>query len=293
HRRRGHRRGGGAGAGARLRRMVQDGCGRHSARRQALPALRRLGVRQRSGHDGRLGRLGLVPRGGAGGAARAAAVRARAPGGQAPYRAVLTHGFVMDEQGRKMSKSLGNVVEPQKVVDQLGADILRLWAASVDYRGDVRISDNILRQLAEVYRRIRNTARFLLGTTFDFDPARDAVPLERMRPIDRWAVLRVRELSRRAQKAYADFDYHVVFHQVQDFCAVDMGGFYLDALKDRLYCHGAASPERRSAQTALWEILITLTKLIAPVLAFTADEIWQHLPEHAREQPSVHLTTWD
>lgn len=213
--------------------------------------------------------------------------------GEAPYRAVLTHGFVMDEQGRKMSKSLGNVVEPQKVVDELGADILRLWAASVDYRGDVRISDNILRQLAEVYRRIRNTARFLLGTTFDFDPARDAVPLERMRPIDRWAVLRVRELSRRAQKAYADFDYHVVFHQVQDFCAVDMGGFYLDALKDRLYCHGAASPERRSAQTALWEILITLTKLIAPVLAFTADEIWQHLPEHAREQPSVHLTTWD
>src|SRR5690606_35326765 len=212
--------------------------------------------------------------------------------GRAPYRAVLTHGFVMDEQGRKMSKSLGNVVEAQKVVDEKGADILRLWAASVDYRGDVRISENILAQLAEVYRRIRNTARFLLGNTFDFDPAADSVPFVRMRAIDRWADLRVRELTRRAQRAYAEFDYHVVFHQEQYFCAVDMGGFYLDALKDRLYCDGAASEARRSAQTAMWEILVTLTKLIAPVLVFTADEIWQHLPGHAREQPSVHLTTW-
>lgn len=213
--------------------------------------------------------------------------------GQAPYKSVLTHGFVVDEQGRKMSKSLGNVVEPQKVVNQQGADILRLWSASVDYRGDVRISDNILAQLSEVYRRIRNTARFLLGNTSDFDPAAGAVPFEQMRAIDRWAVLRVRELARRARQAYAEFDYHVVFQQVQDFCAVDMGGFYLDALKDRLYCDGAASLERRSAQTAMFEILVTLTKLIAPVLVFTADEIWQHLPEHVREHPSVHLTTWD
>jgi len=213
--------------------------------------------------------------------------------GRAPYRAVLTHGFVVDEQGRKMSKSLGNVVEPQKVVNQLGADILRLWAASVDYRGDVRISDNILSQLAEVYRRIRNTARFLLGNTYDFDPARDAVPFEQMRAIDRWAVLRSRELARRARRAYMEYDYHVVFQQVQEFCAVDMGGFYLDALKDRLYCDGAASRQRRSAQTALMEILVTLTKIIAPVLVFTADEIWQYLPESVREQPSVHLTMWD
>lgn len=212
--------------------------------------------------------------------------------GEAPYRAVLTHGFVMDEQGRKMSKSLGNVVEPQAVVNRQGADILRLWAASVDYRGDVRISDNILAQLSEVYRRIRNTARFLLGNTHDFDVNNDAVPLERMRAIDRWAVLRVRELARRTRKAYAEFDYHLVFHQVQDFCAVDMGGFYLDALKDRLYCDGAKSLERRSAQTAMWEVLVRLTQLIAPVLVFTADEIWQHLPESVREQPSVHLTTW-
>lgn len=213
--------------------------------------------------------------------------------GEAPYRSVLTHGFVVDEQGRKMSKSLGNVVEPQKVVSQLGADILRLWAASVDYRGDVRISDNILAQLTEVYRRIRNTARFLLGNTYDFDPAKDAVPFAEMRAIDQWAVLRVRELARRARKAYAEYDYHLVFHQVQEFCAADMGGFYLDAVKDRLYCDGAASKERRSAQTALMEILVTLTKLIAPVLVFTADEIWQYLPASVRRQPSVHLTTWD
>ena len=212
--------------------------------------------------------------------------------GVAPYRSVLTHGFVMDEEGRKMSKSLGNVVEPQAVVGKFGADILRLWAASVDYRGDVRISENILNQLAEVYRRIRNTARFLLGNTAGFDPAKDAVPLADMAEIDRWAVLRLRRLARRAIKAYREYEYHVVFHQVHHFCAVDMGGFYLDALKDRLYCEGPASRERRSVQTALYEILVTLTKLIAPVLAYTADEIWQHLPEHAREQESVHLTTW-
>ncbi|HEY8417066.1 MAG TPA: isoleucine--tRNA ligase [Limnochordales bacterium] len=212
--------------------------------------------------------------------------------GEAPYRSVLTHGFVVDEEGRKMSKSLGNVVEPQAVVNKFGADVLRLWAASVDYRGDVRISENILNQLSEVYRRIRNTARFLLGNTADFDPVRDRVPFAQMTELDQWAVLRLRRLARRAIKAYRDYEYHVVFHQVHHFCSVDMGGFYLDALKDRLYCEGPASPERRSAQTALYEILVTLTKLIAPVLVYTADEIWQHLPEHAREQESVHLTTW-
>ncbi|MBO8141665.1 MAG: isoleucine--tRNA ligase [Firmicutes bacterium] len=212
--------------------------------------------------------------------------------GRAPYRSVLTHGYVVDDEGRKMSKSLGNVVEPQAVVQRYGADILRLWTASVDYRSDVRISEGILAQLADGYRRIRNTARFLLGNTAGFDPVRDRVPVEEMEEIDRWALLRVRRLARRAIKAYRDYEYHVVYHQVHHFCAVDMGGFYLDALKDRLYCEGPRSQERRSAQTALWEILVTLTQLIAPVLAFTADEIWQHLPAHARAQESVHLTTW-
>lgn len=212
--------------------------------------------------------------------------------GSAPFRSVLTHGFVMDERGRKMSKSLGNVVEPQKVVDQRGADILRLWAASVDYRGDVRISDAIIGQLSEVYRRIRNTARFLLGNTADFDPTSDGVPEEQLTPIDRWALLRTRQLVRRALRAYREYEYHVVFHQVQDFCAVDMGGFYLDALKDRLYCAPADSEERRSAQTVMWYVLQNLAQLIAPVLVFTADEIWGHLPPAAQGQPSVHLTTW-
>lgn len=213
--------------------------------------------------------------------------------GRAPYRSVLTHGFVMDERGRKMSKSLGNVVEPQTVVDQRGADILRLWAASVDYRGDVRISDTIVGQLSEVYRRIRNTARFLLGNTADFDPATDRVAEDELTPIDKWASLRNRQLARRALRAYREYEYHVVFHQVQDFCAVDMGGFYLDALKDRLYCAAPDSLERRSAQTVMWDILVTLAQLIAPVLVFTADEIWSHLPEHARNEDSVHLTMWD
>lgn len=212
--------------------------------------------------------------------------------GEAPFRAALTHGFVMDERGRKMSKSLGNVIEPQTIVDQRGADILRLWAASVDYRGDVRISDSIIGQLSEVYRRIRNTARFLLGNTADFDPATDSVAEADLKPIDKWALLRMRQLARRALRAYREYEYHVVFHQVQDFCAVDMGGFYLDALKDRLYCAGQDSVERHSAQTVMWEILQTLAQLIAPVLVFTADEIWSHLPEQARSQESVHLTTW-
>src|SRR5690606_31719979 len=166
------------------------------------------------------------------------------------------------------------------------------WAASVDYRGDVRISENILNQLADVYRRIRNTARFLLGNIGDFDPVKDAVPFDAMTEIDRWAVLRLRRLPRRAIKAYREYEYHVVFHQLHHFCAVDTGGVSRDALKDRLSCGGPASPARRAPQPALHAISATLTELIAPVLAYTADEIWQHLPEHAREQESVHLTTW-
>src|SRR5690606_5548677 len=167
------------------------------------------------------------------------------------------------------------------------------WAASVDDRGDVRISDNLLKQLAEVYRRIRNTARFLLGNTADFDPEKDRVPLERMAELDRWAILRLRRLARRAIQAYRDYEYHVVFHQVHTFCAVDMGGFYLDALKDRLYCDGPDSHRRRSAQSALWDILGHLVRLIAPVLVFTAEDIWQHMPADARTSDSVHLERWD
>src|SRR5690606_19038137 len=182
--------------------------------------------------------------------------------------------------------------QPQAVAETYGAELFRRCAASVGDRGDGRTSDTLLTQPAAVYRRIRSTARLSSGNTAAADTQHEPRPLAQMTAPVRWAVLRLRRLARRAIKAYRDYEYHVVFHQVHHFCAVDMGGFYLDALKDRLYCEGPASLERRSAQTALFDILVTLTKLIAPVLAYTADEIWQHLPEAAREQESVHLTTW-
>ena len=191
-----------------------------------------------------------------------------------------------------MSKSLGNVVAPEEVVKELGADILRLWAASADYRADVRISKDILRQLTEVYRRIRNTCRFLLADVGDFDPVRDQVPLASMRELDRWAVERMRRLAEEVVSAYRRYEFHHLFRDIHNFCATEMGGFYLDAVKDRLYCDAADSAGRRSAQTALWEILTTLVRLIAPVLVFTADEIWQHLPPAGRTSESVHLEKW-
>ncbi|MGI6147844.1 MAG: isoleucine--tRNA ligase [Limnochordia bacterium] len=212
---------------------------------------------------------------------------------QAPYRAVLTHGFVVDGDGRKMSKSLGNVIDPAEVWEKYGADVLRMWVASAEYRGDVRISEDILGQLSEAYRRIRNTARFLLGNVSDFNPASDWVPYQDMEELDRWALLRLARLSDRVRSAYRSYDYHLVYHNVHHFCAVDLGGFYLDVLKDRLYCDAQSSHERRSAQTALCIILKELTQLIAPVLVFTADEIWSHLPAGLRSEDSVHLTVWE
>lgn len=212
--------------------------------------------------------------------------------GEPPYRSVLTHGFIVDGEGRKMSKSLGNVIAPEEVIQKYGADVLRLWASSADYRGDIRVSPDILDQMAEVYRRIRNTSRFLLGNLFDFDAAKDKVPFDQMEELDRWAVLRAHRLLARCVKAYRDYAFHIVHQQVHNFCAVDMGGFYLDVIKDRLYCEAPSSPSRRSAQSALSEILVILVKLIAPILVFTADEIWEHMPEALKEAESVHLTRW-
>ncbi|NLY10432.1 MAG: isoleucine--tRNA ligase [Firmicutes bacterium] len=209
-----------------------------------------------------------------------------------PYKAVLTHGFVVDGEGRKMSKSLGNVVEPEQVTKQYGADILRLWVASADYRGDIRVSNEILKQLSDGYRRIRNTARFILGNISDFDPETHSVKYEDLTELDKWALLRLTKLSTRVREAYRNYDFHVMYHDVHQFCAVDLGGFYLDVLKDRLYCDEQDSPRRRSAQTAMFIILNELVKLIAPVLVFTADEIWQAIPLKDKEE-SVHLTTWD
>jgi len=201
--------------------------------------------------------------------------------GMAPYRTVLTHGFTVDGSGKKMSKSAGNVVAPQEVIDKYGAEVLRLWVSAADYRDDVRISPEILTHLAEAYRRIRNTSRYLLGSLSDFDPEKDRVADKDLLEIDRWAMHRLQKLVQRVEKAYDEFEFHVVFHSLHNFCAVDMSSFYLDILKDRLYTARTASVERRSGQTAMHAVLSTMVRLIAPVLSFTADEVWGYMKESA------------
>ncbi len=214
--------------------------------------------------------------------------------GTAPYSSVLTHGFVVDGDGKKMSKSLGNVMEPEKVIKQYGADILRMWVTSTEYRGDIRISGDILKQLSEAYRRIRNTARFILGNLEDFDPALDSVAYSEMTELDKWALSQLSRLSKRVREAYKKYDFHVVYHSVYHFCSVDLGGFYLDVLKDRLYCDAKEGLVRRSSQTAMYVILKELVKLVAPMMVFTADEIWQHLPDDdSKREECVHLSRWD
>jgi isoleucyl-tRNA synthetase len=208
--------------------------------------------------------------------------------GKAPYRTVLTHGFTVDGQGKKMSKSSGNVVAPQEVIDQYGAEVLRLWVSAADYRDDIRISKEILTHLAEAYRRIRNTSRYLLGNLSDFDPAKDSVADDKLIEIDRWALHRLQKLVQRVGKAYDDFEFHIVFHSIHNFCAVDMSAFYLDILKDRLYTAKKFSTGRRSGQTAMEKILSTLVRLMAPVLSFTADEVWGYM-KGTDGRPSVFL----
>jgi isoleucyl-tRNA synthetase len=210
--------------------------------------------------------------------------------GRAPYKALLTHGFVVDGKGLKMSKSKGNVIAPQKIADTLGAEILRLWVAATDYSGELSISDEILKRVVEAYRRIRNTLRFLLANTSDFDPGRDLPEVQQWLEIDRYALAMTRQLQAQCEADYERFEFHRVVQSLQTFCSEDLGGFYLDILKDRLYTAAASSPARRSAQAALWHILQCLTKLMAPVLCFTAEEIWQ-LQTGDGEQ-SVMLQTW-
>ena len=195
--------------------------------------------------------------------------------GCAPYKTLLTHGFVVDGEGKKMSKSVGNVVAPQKICDALGADILRLWVAATDYSGELSISDEILKRVTESYRRIRNTLRFLLANTSDFNAGADAIALDQMLEIDRYAVARMAELQEEIMAHYAVYEYHPIVSKLQMYCSEDLGGFYLDVLKDRLYTAGVASVARRSAQTALWHITHSLLRLMAPVLSFTADEAWR------------------
>ena len=214
---------------------------------------------------------------------------------KAPYKSVLTHGFVVDGAGKKMSKSAGNVVAPQDVIKQLGAEILRWWVAAQDYQEDLRISQEILNQLVEQYRKIRNTCRFLLSNLYDFDPASDRMPFERLPELDRWALLRLHYLITRVRRAYEEFDFRQIVHEMDYFCAVDMSSIYLDVLKDRLYTFRKDAPLRRSSQTVLFDVLVSLAKLVAPILSFTAEEIWRMLPEAVRKSPdtaSVHLASF-
>ncbi len=210
--------------------------------------------------------------------------------GVAPYRAVLTHGFTVDERGHKMSKSLGNVVAPQKVVDSLGADVLRLWVASTDYRGEMSVSDEILKRTSDSYRRMRNTQRFLLGNLHGFDPETDMVAVDDMVSLDRWAVERCHALQEVITEAYRAYEFHQIYQRVHNFCVADMGGFYLDILKDRLYTTPAAGHPRRSAQSAMYHIAEAMVRWLAPILSFTAEEIWQLLPGEHEE--SVFLSQW-
>ena len=210
--------------------------------------------------------------------------------GHAPYKTVLTHGFVVDGEGKKMSKSVGNVVEPDEIINEYGAEILRLWVAAEDYTDDIRISKEILTRLVEAYRRIRNTSRYILGNLFDFDPARDRLAYAELEEMDRWALHRLQEIVRRVREAYDKYQFHIVYYTLYNFCTVDLSALYLDVLKDRLYTSKAASRPRRSAQTAMEIILETMMRLLAPILTFTAEEVWNAMPGYAGKAESVHLT---
>lgn len=212
--------------------------------------------------------------------------------GSAPFHTVLTHGFTLDAEGKAMHKSAGNAIPPEDVIAKYGADVLRLWVASEDYRNDIRVSYDLFGQVAEAYRRIRNTARFLLGNLYDFDPARDALPEERWRELDRFAWQRFNRLSAKLERAYNDYEFHIIYHAVHNFCVLDLSAFYLDVLKDRLYCELADGPLRRAAQSCLYRIARGLAKYLAPIIPFTAEEIWRHLPVDPDEPESVHLARW-
>jgi isoleucyl-tRNA synthetase len=209
--------------------------------------------------------------------------------GTAPYRSVLTHGFVVDGKGRKMSKSLGNIIDPMELTSRYGAEIIRMWVSAEDYRDDIRISEEILARLSESYRKIRNTARFMLGNLYDFSPGRHCIPIRERSELDRWAMLRLARLIERLRQAYDRYEFHVVYHRSLEFCVVDMSSLYLDVLKEVLYVSAPDNPDRRSAQTTLYEILHALSRLLAPILSFTTEDIWQRIPEHEGKPESVHL----
>ena len=206
---------------------------------------------------------------------------------EAPYKNVLTHGFVVDGAGKAMHKSSGNVIAPAELIQKYGAEILRLWVAGEDYRNNIRLSKEILQRITEAYRRIRNTCRYLLGNLYDFDPTADSIQYDEMEELDRWALNKLRDLSKNILSAYDEFNFHLVYHKLHNFCVLDLSSFYLDIIKDRLYTSPGKSVARRSAQTAINQILEVLVRLMAPVLSFTADEIWQYM-KGKEQTPSVH-----
>src|SRR6202046_4725620 len=210
--------------------------------------------------------------------------------GRAPYRGVLTHGFTVDEKGRKMSKSIGNTLVPQKLTNTLGADVVRLWIAATDYANEMSVSDEILKRMADSYRRIRNTVRFLLGNMHEFDPAKHAVAWNDLVAIDQWAISKAFALQNDVVTAFRNYEFHDIYQKVHNFCVVELGGFYLDILKDRLYTTGADSAPRRSAQTAVHHVAQAMVRWLAPILSFTAEEVWGFLPHVPNE--SVFLNTW-
>jgi len=206
--------------------------------------------------------------------------------GRAPYKAVCTHGWVVDGEGKAMHKSLGNGIEPKEIYDQYGADILRLWTASSDYHSDIRISKEILKQLSDTYKKIRNTARFILGNLCNgsgFDPDKDCVPLDELHEIDKLALVKLNALIDKVNDAYNAYDFHIVVSSIHNFCITEMSNFYLDIIKDRLYCTGEKSVERRAAQTAMYKILSAVARMIAPILCFTAEEIWKYIPHSSED----------
>ena len=207
--------------------------------------------------------------------------------GVAPYKAVCTHGWVVDAQGKTMHKSLGNGIAPEEVTDKFGADILRLWVASSDYHSDIRISNDILKQLSEVYRKIRNTARYILGNLYDFNPDTDSVADDQLHELDRWALARMDEVAKECNEGYEEFDFHQVYHAIHNFCTIDLSNFYLDIIKDRLYVEKPDSVSRRAAQTVIYRILRDMTLVFAPILAFTCEEIWANLPKSSDHNPEA------
>lgn len=212
--------------------------------------------------------------------------------GQAPYKGVITHGFVVDGEGRKMSKSFGNVIDPFDIIEKYGADVLRLWVASMDYRVDIKVSPEFMERMAEVYRKIRNTIRFMLGNLNDFDPVQHHLPVTRRSELDRWLLARTAQLVDKVTAQYDQYQYHLVYHDVYNFCSGDLSSFYLDVVKDRLYAEAAGSPQRRAVQNTLHEVLHVLLRLLAPILVFTADEAWEYVPHEPDWPRSVHLTDW-